>query len=67
MSSWTDVQLIDELVGRAQAERLHLTGDGELLQQLTRPLLGSALEGEVTGHLGHDRHDAAGPERRQLG
>jgi putative transposase len=30
-----DDQLIDELVGRAQAEGLQLTGEGGLLQHLT--------------------------------
>ncbi|MEU3510294.1 hypothetical protein ABZ733_20805 [Streptomyces longwoodensis] len=30
-----DDQLIDELVNRAQAEGLQLTGEGGLLQQLT--------------------------------
>ncbi|MEU1280875.1 transposase, partial [Streptomyces sp. NPDC005805] len=37
-----DDQLIDELVGRAQAEGLQLTGEGGLLQQLTKRLLESA-------------------------
>src|SRR3954462_12866389 len=55
-----DDQLIDELVGRAQAEGLQLTGEGGLLQQLTKRLLESALEGEITDHLGYDRHDPAG-------
>lgn len=55
-----DDQLIEELVGRAQAEGLQLTGEGGLLQQLTKRLLESALEGEVTDHLGYDRHDPAG-------
>ncbi|MEU7291392.1 IS256 family transposase, partial [Streptomyces flaveolus] len=41
-----DDQLIDELVNRAQAEGLQLTGEGGLLQQLTKRLLESALEGE---------------------
>ena len=54
-----DDQLIDELVGRAQAEGLHLTGEGGLLQQLTKRLLESALEGEITDHLGYDKHDPA--------
>ncbi|GED90125.1 hypothetical protein TNCT6_72100 [Streptomyces sp. 6-11-2] len=31
-----DDQLIDELVSRAQAEGLQLTGEGGLLQQLTK-------------------------------
>ena len=55
-----DDQLIDELVGRAQAEGLRLTGEGGLLQQLTKRLLESALEGEITDHLGYDKHDPVG-------
>jgi transposase-like protein len=55
-----DDQLIDELVGRAQAEGLQLTGEGGLLRQLTKRLLESALEGEITDHLGYDKHDPAG-------
>ncbi|MER7191195.1 IS256 family transposase [Streptomyces flaveolus] len=54
-----DDQLIDELVSRAQAEGLQLTGEGGLLQQLTKRLLESALEGEITDHLGYDKHDPA--------
>src|SRR4051812_13659920 len=55
-----DQRLVDELVGRAQAEGLQLTGEGGLLQQLTKRLLESALEGEITDHLGYDKHDPAG-------
>jgi putative transposase len=43
-----------ELVGRAQAEGLQLTGDGGRLQQLAERLLESSLDGEITDHLGHD-------------
>nr|WP_199812372.1 transposase [Streptomyces bikiniensis] len=39
-----DDRLIDELVSRAQAEGLQLTGEGGLLQQLTKRLLESALK-----------------------
>lgn len=53
-------RLIDEHVGRAQAGGLQLTGEGGLLQQLTKQLLESALEGEITDHLGYDRHNPAG-------
>ncbi|UGY93934.1 IS256 family transposase [Streptomyces gobiensis] len=49
-SKSVDQQLIDELVGRAQTAGLQLTGEGGLLQQLTKRLLESALEGEVTGN-----------------
>ncbi|WP_199820694.1 transposase, partial [Streptomyces sp. NRRL F-2664] len=51
---------MNELVARAQAEGLQLTGEGGLLQQLTKRLLESALEGEMSDHLGYDRHDPAG-------
>ncbi|ALC26919.1 transposase [Streptomyces sp. CFMR 7] len=57
-----DDHLIDELVGRAQAEGLQLTGEGGLLQQLTKRLLESALEGEITDQLGEDEHDPAGKD-----
>ncbi|GAA3063290.1 hypothetical protein GCM10020254_04030 [Streptomyces goshikiensis] len=59
-SKSVDDRLIDELVSRAQAEGLQLTGEGGLLQQLTKRLLESALEGEITDHLGYDKHDPAG-------
>lgn len=57
-----DDQLIDELVSRAQAKGLQLTGEGGLLQQLTKRLLQSALECEMTNHLGYDKHDPAGKD-----
>ncbi|MFJ5779089.1 hypothetical protein [Streptomyces sp. NPDC093094] len=38
-----DEQLIDEPVGRAKAEGLQPTGEGALLQQLTKRLPESAL------------------------
>lgn len=56
----TDEQLISMLVDRARGEGLRLTGDGGLLQQLTKRVLESALDGEITDHLGYDKHDAAG-------
>jgi transposase-like protein len=55
-----DDQLIGMLVDRARAEGLQLTGEGGLLQQLTKRLLESALEGEMTDHLGYEKHDPAG-------
>ena len=55
-----DEQLIDRLATRARADGLQLAGEGGLLQQLTKRLLESALEAELTDHLGYDRHDLAG-------
>ncbi|MFI6661666.1 transposase, partial [Streptomyces sp. NPDC050523] len=48
------------LVERARSEGLQLTGQGGLLQQLTKRVLESALEGEITDHVGYDKHDATG-------
>jgi putative transposase len=55
-----DEQLIARLAGRARAGGLALAGEGGLLAQLTKRLVESALEGEITDHLGYDRHDAVG-------
>ena len=48
------------LVDRARSQGLQLTGEGGLLQQLSKRVLESALEGEITDHVGYDKHDAAG-------
>lgn len=55
-----DEQLIARLADRARAGGLALTGEGGLLGKLTKRLLESALEGEMTDHLGYHRHDVAG-------
>lgn len=55
-----DDQLIGKLVDRARSQGLQLTGEGGLLQQLTKRVLESALEGEITDHLGYEKHDPAG-------
>jgi hypothetical protein len=59
----TDEQLIAMLVDRARGDGLQLTGDGGLLQQLTKRVLESALDGEITDHVGYDKHDPAGKNR----
>ena len=55
-----DEQLIDRLAAWARDGGLQLVGVGGLLQQLTKRLVESALEGELTDHLGYDRHDPVG-------
>ncbi|MFE9637348.1 IS256 family transposase [Streptomyces sp. NPDC006463] len=55
-----DDQLISQLVDRAKADGIKLTGQGGLLQQLTKRILESALEGEITDHVGHEKHEKAG-------
>jgi putative transposase len=55
-----DERLVTELVARAGAEGVSLTGEGGLLQQLTKLGLESSLEGEMDAHLGYGKHDPAG-------
>ncbi|MEC4020019.1 IS256 family transposase [Streptomyces sp. H27-D2] len=54
-----DDGLVAELVARAQAGGVSLTGEGGLLAELTRKVLESALEGELTDHLGHEPGERA--------
>ena len=56
----SDEQLVRELVARARAEGLKLTGEGGLLGRLTKVMVESALEGEMDDHLGYGKHDPAG-------
>ncbi|PZF82548.1 IS256 family transposase [Micromonospora deserti] len=54
--------MVGRLVEQARAAGLQLTGDGGLLQQLTKRVLESALEGEITDHLGYDKGDVRAKE-----
>jgi putative transposase len=56
----SDEQLIAMLVDRARSDGLQLAGEGGPLQQLTKRVLESALEGEITDHVGYDKHDVVG-------
>ena len=60
VSAASDEQLVAMLVDRARSEGLQLTGEGGLLQMLTKRVLESALEGEITDHLGYEKHDVEG-------
>ena len=53
------------LVDRARGDGLQLTGEGGLLQQLTKRVLESALDGEITDHVGYDKHKPCGPGQRE--
>jgi putative transposase len=55
-----DAELIGQLVEQARSAGLQLTGEGGLLQQLTKRVLEAALDGEITDHLGYDKHDPVG-------
>ena len=53
-------QAAAELVRRAKEQGLSLTGPDGLLKQLTKTLLETALNEEMTEHLGYEKHDPAG-------
>src|SRR5271170_4059002 len=50
----------EELVRRAREQGLSLTGPDGLLKQLTKVVIETALDQELTGHLGHERNTPAG-------
>jgi transposase-like protein len=49
-----------ELVRLAREQGLALTGPDGLLKQLTKTVIETALNEEMTGHLGYEKHDPAG-------
>jgi transposase-like protein len=53
-------QLTQELVERARADGVELVGQAGLLTGLTKSVLETALEAEMTEHLGYDKHDPMG-------
>jgi transposase-like protein len=52
-------KLAEELVARAREQGVSLTGPDGLLRQLTKTVLETALNQEMTEHLGHDKHSPA--------
>jgi putative transposase len=53
-------QLAVQLMDRARDEGVSLVGPGGLLSGLTKTVLESALDGELTEHLGYDPYDPTG-------
>lgn len=47
-------QLVEQLLAQAKAQGMSLVGPGGLLSGLTKQVLESALEAELTEHLGHE-------------
>jgi putative transposase len=56
----TDVEVARQLIDRARAEGVSLVGPGGLLSALTKTVLETALEAEMTEHVGYQAHDRAG-------
>lgn len=56
-------ELAAELVAKARDEGVELTGPDGLLTGLTKRVLETALEAELSDHLGYDKNDPAGRDR----
>lgn len=54
-----DHKLIDNLLKDYKTPE-EILGDNGLLKQLTKAVLGRAMQAELTQHLGYEKHDAAG-------
>ena len=55
-----DAELVRQLAQRAADDGVDLAGPGGLLQQLTKQVLETGLEVEMSEHLGYDKHEATG-------
>jgi putative transposase len=53
-------QLAEQLLEQAKEQNIELVGPGGLLGQLTKNVLESALDAEMSEHLGYEKHEPAG-------
>ncbi len=53
-------KLAQQLLAQAKQQGVELLGPGGLLNQLTKNVLETALEAEMTEHVGYEKHDPAG-------
>jgi hypothetical protein len=56
-------KLAQDLVDAARTDGVELIGPNGLLTGLTKTVLETALDAELTEHLGYDKHDAMGRNR----
>jgi len=54
-----NTKLLDELLANYKKPE-DMIGENGLLKQLTKALLERAMQAELTGHLGYEKHDPAG-------
>jgi putative transposase len=58
--AYLDEEVAKDLLARARREGVSLVGPGGLLAGLTKTVLETALESELTDHLGYEKHDPVG-------
>jgi transposase-like protein len=58
-----ELEAARELVRAARDKGVALTGPDGLLKALTKTVIESALEAEMSEHLGYDRHEPVGRNR----
>ncbi|QOI65962.1 IS256 family transposase (plasmid) [Arthrobacter sp. TES] len=58
----SEAEAARELVRMAREQGLSLTGPDGLLKQLTKTVIETALDEEMTEHLGYEKHDAVAKE-----
>lgn len=56
-------QVAEQLLAQAKAQRVELVGPNGLSNQLTKRGLETALEEEMSAHLGYQKHDPLGRDR----
>ena len=55
-----DLKVIDKLLAEHGHRPEDIAGEKGLLKQLTKALLERAMQAEMTGHLGYEKHDPVG-------
>jgi transposase-like protein len=58
-----EIEASRELVRAARAKRVGLTGPDGLLKALTKTVIETALDEEMSDHLGYDKHEPLGQNR----
>jgi putative transposase len=53
-------QLGERLLAEAKVQGIELVSPNGLLRQVTKNVLETALDAEMTEHLGYDKHDPSG-------
>lgn len=59
--------MAEQLLERARAEGVSLVGPGGLLSGVTKTVLETALDAELTDHLGYEPHERVGADNSRNG